>query len=534
VYVHSHEDWVAVGCLYKEQPLKPSILDGFSADRTLEPARPRVNYTSAEDTLVLEDESGRVVLQPARGFELGFRRLRDAAVTGVVVAAKGRVLETGELAVVDVVFPSLTSAASAQAAAASPGSGALPLPLFAPLPPAAPGEAPLFLLLASGISPVACRAQSPRALLALQLFADFVTGMSGGAADEASSAGKEADAVARIVRLVVAGGALASGASSSSIAATTRLLGDGHRSAQAATLGSLASTASAAASPASASASATSNASASFNGRRGGGPFAPAEDNVTVDGLRESDAALATLASALPVDLMPGVGDPATQLLPQQPLHPCLLPLSARFSSLRRVPNPHAAEVAGVQILGSSGQPVLDICKYVSASDLNLDAVSGRRRKRVADAEPAEEAEWIEQDGEEVTAVASVMDTEIGSGAKPSAAGPAGDGSDVLSALSFVDILCNTLEWRHLAPTCPDTLPGYPFQAEDPFTIAAVPHLFFAGAAPAFATKLKTDLTGHVRTRVVAVPDFASTSTAVLVNLRSPTLEPQPVFFGTL
>lgn len=61
------------------------------------------------------------------------------------------------------------------------------------------------------------------------------------------------------------------------------------------------------------------------------------------------DEVLAQLASSVPVDVMPGPSDPANFTLPQQPLHPCLLPLAARYSSFRSVTNPYECSVAGVR-----------------------------------------------------------------------------------------------------------------------------------------------------------------------------------------
>lgn len=37
----------------------------------------------------------------------------------------------------------------------------------------------------------------------------------------------------------------------------------------------------------------------------------------------------------------------------------------------------------------------------------------------------------------------------------------------------------NTLKWSHIAPTCPDTLPCYPYYNEDPFIISQCPHVYF-------------------------------------------------------
>ena len=45
---------------------------------------------------------------------------------------------------------------------------------------------------------------------------------------------------------------------------------------------------------------------------------------------------LAQLAGALPCDCMPGGTDPANHALPQQPLHPCLLPGAVSFPTFNR------------------------------------------------------------------------------------------------------------------------------------------------------------------------------------------------------
>jgi DNA polymerase delta subunit 2 len=44
----------------------------------------------------------------------------------------------------------------------------------------------------------------------------------------------------------------------------------------------------------------------------------------------------------------------------------------------------------------------------------------------------------------------------------------------------------NTLEWRHMAPTAPDTLACHPYYEVDPFVIEECPHVYFAGNQPAF------------------------------------------------
>lgn len=42
-----------------------------------------------------------------------------------------------------------------------------------------------------------------------------------------------------------------------------------------------------------------------------------------------------------------------------------------------------------------------------------------------------------------------------------------------------LECMKNTLKWSHLAPTCPDTLPCYPYYDQDPFVISECPHVYF-------------------------------------------------------
>jgi len=82
-----------------------------------------------------------------------------------------------------------------------------------------------------------------------------------------------------------------------------------------------------------------------------------------------------------------------------------------------------------------------------------------------------------------------------------------------------VDILEATLKWRHLAPTAPDTVFSCPFKGDDPFVIENQPHLYFAGSQSSFNTKIVT-MNNH-KTRIVAVPSFKKTRTAIMVNMRN-------------
>ena len=185
--------------------------------------------------------------------------------------------------------------------------------------------------------------------------------------------------------------------------------------------------------------------------------------------VKELDCLLAQLGASMPVDLMPGATDPANCSLPQQPLYRHFVAKAAHYPSLSTVTNPAEVtvgrtrgdgDVATTTFLGTSGQNVDDIARYTSPTE--------------ADAEP-------------------------------------------------LAILGNLLNWRHLAPTAPDTLALYPFTETDPFVLDSAPDVFFAGNQAAFGTAVKDNV------RLVAVPDFSTTRTIVLLNLR--TRECHPVVF---
>ena len=80
-----------------------------------------------------------------------------------------------------------------------------------------------------------------------------------------------------------------------------------------------------------------------------------------MEAVTEVDRCCTELASALPVDLMPGPGDLANHSLPQQPLHGCLFPGAGPYESFTRVTNPYGCSVDGVKLLGTSGQNVADV-----------------------------------------------------------------------------------------------------------------------------------------------------------------------------
>ena len=91
-----------------------------------------------------------------------------------------------------------------------------------------------------------------------------------------------------------------------------------------------------------------------------------------------------------------------------------------------------------------------------------------------------------------------------------------------LLIFTFID----TLKWHHLAPTAPDTLNCYPHFEQDPFIMEKAPNLYFSGNMATFESSL-----AETGTRMVCVPEFASTKSVVLVDLSSPVLECHEVVF---
>ena len=70
------------------------------------------------------------------------------------------------------------------------------------------------------------------------------------------------------------------------------------------------------------------------------------------------------------------------------------------------------------------------------------------------------------------------------------------------------------LEWRHLAPTAPDTMACYPFVDCDPFLLEEqAPHLYVAGNQPVFEQR---EVAG---VHVLAVPEFSQSGEVVIFDL---------------
>ncbi|ETO32314.1 hypothetical protein RFI_04803 [Reticulomyxa filosa] len=71
--------------------------------------------------------------------------------------------------------------------------------------------------------------------------------------------------------------------------------------------------------------------------------------NTLAQRLKELDNWIALLCASLDVYLMPGKHDPSNLLLPQPPIHPCLLPWSHSFDTFHSVSNPFQIEIDAIE-----------------------------------------------------------------------------------------------------------------------------------------------------------------------------------------
>jgi len=212
----------------------------------------------------------------------------------------------------------------------------------------------------------------------------------------------------------------------------------------------------------------------------GGGP----SSQEPLLGVKEFDTFLVQLTKAgIPVDIMPGKNDPTTANWPQRPLHSSLLPhvtSSSSSSIVHRTPNPYAAVLGSQYIIATDGANVHDLQKYATTA-----TTTTKENHSLSDDDDEEEEE----------------DPQLP------------------TSMTQLEALTRTLEWSHVCPTGPDSLPTVPHMEQDPMVIEYQPNLYISGNADQFA---KTVVNG---TTILCVPKFSETGEVVLVNLETLGLE---------
>ena len=163
---------VLLGTLYKDMKNKPNILDGVNRDVFAEKADDAdkaaaavAKYCGDDDALMLEDESGRIVLT---GDVLQGRAL----VTGVVIGVRGVLKDGGEFEVDDICLPGLPTQ---------------------PQLPAADAGGDRFVALVSGLH----LGHESLDMLPLQMMSEYLSGLLGSGEDHATQASTPAATAGR-------------------------------------------------------------------------------------------------------------------------------------------------------------------------------------------------------------------------------------------------------------------------------------------------------------------------------------------------
>ncbi|KAI2621670.1 DNA polymerase alpha/epsilon subunit B-domain-containing protein [Hypoxylon sp. NC1633] len=317
--------WVT-GTVYMDMPLKPNILEDVSKDRWISAPISNKKYYSEDgsDSVTLEDESGRIRL-------VGDALNSVILVTGCIIAAMGTENVNGELEVIDLKFPDLPP---------QPDRWAITKP---PAPNGAAKRASKAKLKEEDVEMTDAQSKGSGSKIAI------VSGL-GFSGNDASHAielsllleyllGESLDPAAQqelsqISRLIIAG---------NSISLEERR--------------------------------ATDEEMTEKKAHKKYGYDSSSYNSLPSQLL---DEFLSTLLPTMPVTLLPGAQDPANASYPQQPIHPAMFPNSRPYTAqpassevgwFDTVTNPWEAEIEGWRFLGTGGQNVDDIFKYVGSDD---------------------------------------------------------------------------------------------------------------------------------------------------------------------
>ena len=209
------------------------------------------------------------------------------------------------------------------------------------------------------------------------------------------------------------------------------------------------------------------------------------------------DSFLATLLPSIPITLLPGESDPANVSLPQQAIHPALFPRSRAYSAtpgseepgwFDSVTNPWQGDVEGWRMMGTGGQPIDDVFKYVEGDD-RLEMMENLLRWRCG--------------------APTAPDT-------------------LCKSSSLIVSPCPLMNSYGERNADLEIVGCYPFQENDPFVIDECPHVYFVGNQPRFETTV-IEGSAEQTVRLIAVPKFKETGEVVLLD--TDTLEVEIVRF---
>lgn len=298
--------WI-VGTVYMEMALKPNVLDDISKEHWIAAPPPRETYVSpnGQDEMMLEDESGRL--------RVTGESLNSHYVTGCILAALGTEQADGTFQVIATQYADLPR----QPERWERDDSALSR---ANKPKAKRGRSGKIAI----VSGLEITGQDDDDL-SLDLLLEYLTGEATGPPMQATAS--------QITRLIIAGDSLSH------------------------------------ASPIPSREDFALKKSKSKN-------YGYDASSYNASPTERLDTFLAELLPTLPITLLPGASDPANVALPQQTLHTALLPKSRLYANppaqtnetlhgLDTVTNPWSADIDGYRFLGTAGQTVADLLKYV-------------------------------------------------------------------------------------------------------------------------------------------------------------------------
>ncbi|KAI0198985.1 DNA polymerase alpha/epsilon subunit B-domain-containing protein [Astrocystis sublimbata] len=319
--------WVS-GTVYMEMALKPNILEDVSKDRWISAPKSNNRYYADDgsDAVTLEDESGRIRLT-------GDILKNVVLVTGCVIAAMGTENVNGELEVIDLKFPDLPPQPERWAVAKTPATNGRahlnkPKEEDQEMADAEPNRKGGKIAIVSGLEFGSLDASHA---IELDLLLEYLLG-------EALEPTAQRE-LSHISRLIIAGNSIAP--------EDQRAVAEEE----------------------------PTTIDKKVDQQKKYGYDSSAYNAVPSQLL---DEFLSTLLPTIPITLLPGEHDPANLSFPQQPIHPAMFPLSRAYTVapgsldsgwLDTVTNPWEGEVDGWRVLGTSGQNVDDIFKYVGSND---------------------------------------------------------------------------------------------------------------------------------------------------------------------
>ncbi|KAK3296982.1 DNA polymerase alpha/epsilon subunit B-domain-containing protein [Chaetomium fimeti] len=313
--------WV-VGTVYMDMPLKPSVLEDVSKDRWISAPTTSDHYYDGAggESVMLEDDSGRVRLVGSV--------LKDYfLVTGCIIAVMGTENSNGEFEAIDLKFADLPP---------QPGRWSLSKPPQKPkvknedveMTDSSRPQPSKKIAIVSGLE---FSGTDTSYAMELNLLLEFLLG-------EALDPAAQSE-LSQISRLIIAGNSIAKPSEHDPATDKKVLKKYGYDS-------------------------------SSYN---------PLPSQLL-------DTFLSSLLPSMPITLLPGVQDPANVSYPQQPIHAAMFPNARTYTAappapgqgqaaalepgwLDAVTNPWEGEVEGWRVLGTGGQNLDDICRYVDSED---------------------------------------------------------------------------------------------------------------------------------------------------------------------